>query len=249
MCGDFDTSTYSHSTRVRLVRKKPRQQRSRETVDILLDATASCLVTRGLAGTTTNHIAEIAGVSVGSLYQYFDDKEALVDALLDRMGGELRDRFSRRAEAVDIDSLSLRSIAQLAITYGLHRIRTDKLFREIVENWSSLPIDKILRPLEHYFVVRAHPYFLARTAEVPVRHLEAKLYVLVSSTLMASLRYVSDERPSIPEHRFVETLTDMIVALFEYDSGPPRTLPPSAQPSSVADANSDGTASVSPRSA
>ena len=202
------------------MRKKPKQQRSREMVERLLDATATCLATEGLDATTTNHIAEEAGVSIGSLYQYFDDKDALVDALLDRMGAEIRDGFERRAEIVALDQLPLRTVAELAITYGLHRMRTDPLVLEIVRNWNRLSIEKILGPLEGYFLLRAQPYFLGNYRDYPVQHLEAKLYVLITSTLLASIRYLSDEHRLIPEERFVGTLADMIVALLEYPARP-----------------------------
>ena len=65
-------------------RKSPRQQRSQQTVDTILQATARVLAKHGYAGTNTNRIAETAGVSVGSLYQYFPNKNALIAALHDR---------------------------------------------------------------------------------------------------------------------------------------------------------------------
>ncbi len=201
------------------MRKNPKQQRSREMVERLLDATAACLATQGLDATTTNHIAEEAGVSIGSLYQYFDDKDALVHALLARMGSDMRSRFSQRAELVELDGLPLRSVAELGITYGMHRIRTDPLISEIVRNWTRLPINEILGPLESFFLLRAHTYFLKRYRDYPIEDLEAKLHVLVTSTMLASIRYLSDERRLIPERRFVATLADMIVALLEYPQG------------------------------
>jgi AcrR family transcriptional regulator len=60
------------------------QERSRTTVEAILTATARVLVERGYAKTTTVAVAERAGVSVGSLYQYFPGKDALVAALLER---------------------------------------------------------------------------------------------------------------------------------------------------------------------
>ena len=65
-------------------RKMPKQQRSRETVDVILAATARVLVKEGFDRASTNRIAEQAGVSIGSLYQYFPSKEALVAALVER---------------------------------------------------------------------------------------------------------------------------------------------------------------------
>ena len=65
-------------------RKTPKQERSRATVEALLDATAALLVEEGYPRTTTNRIAKRAGVSVGSLYQYFPNKESVVAALIER---------------------------------------------------------------------------------------------------------------------------------------------------------------------
>jgi AcrR family transcriptional regulator len=65
-------------------RKLASQERSRVTVDALVEATARLLVREGFDTTSTNKIAEQAGVSIGSLYQYFPGKEALVAAVADR---------------------------------------------------------------------------------------------------------------------------------------------------------------------
>jgi AcrR family transcriptional regulator len=66
------------------MRKVPRQARSQATTDALLDAAARILGDRGWAGLTTNAVAEVAGVSIGSLYQYFPNKLALIEAVRQR---------------------------------------------------------------------------------------------------------------------------------------------------------------------
>jgi len=63
------------------MRKEPRQARSRATVDSIVQAGARVLSERGWAGFNTNEVAEVAGVSIGSLYQYFPDKQALIEAI------------------------------------------------------------------------------------------------------------------------------------------------------------------------
>src|SRR5688572_10663656 len=70
--------------------KSPIQARSRATVDAILAATARLLVKHGFDQSSTNQIAEAAGVSIGSLYQYFPSKESLVTALMERHMDEMR---------------------------------------------------------------------------------------------------------------------------------------------------------------
>jgi len=65
-------------------RKKPRQPRSAETVASILEAAAQVLEAAGFEGFNTNAVARRAGVSIGSLYQYFPNKEALTIALIRR---------------------------------------------------------------------------------------------------------------------------------------------------------------------
>jgi AcrR family transcriptional regulator len=75
---------YSRSRAPKTTRKWPVQARSRETVATILEAAAHVLERRGYAGFTTNHVALRAGVSIGSVYQYFPDKDALLAALVER---------------------------------------------------------------------------------------------------------------------------------------------------------------------
>lgn len=70
-------------------RKIATQVRSRATVDSLVEATARILVKEGFDKASTNRIAELAGVSIGSLYQYFPSKEALVAAVIERHQQEI----------------------------------------------------------------------------------------------------------------------------------------------------------------
>jgi AcrR family transcriptional regulator len=72
-------------------RKKPQQRRSHVTLDSLFEATIQVLLAHGLDRITTIQIAERAGVSVGSLYQYFPNKRALLAAVVQRHVGEVVD--------------------------------------------------------------------------------------------------------------------------------------------------------------
>ncbi|WP_395445798.1 TetR/AcrR family transcriptional regulator [Caulobacter sp. UC70_42] len=75
-------------------RRTPRQSRSEATVDAILEAAFQLLEADGVEALTTNHIAERAGVSVGTLYQYFAGKQAILAALAQRRAAAARDRIA-----------------------------------------------------------------------------------------------------------------------------------------------------------
>lgn len=79
-----------------IARRQPQQERSRQTVEAVLDAVVRILKREGMAGVTTNRIAEVAGVSIGSVYQYFPDKRAIFTALHDRHAEEMGRLVSAR---------------------------------------------------------------------------------------------------------------------------------------------------------
>jgi AcrR family transcriptional regulator len=78
-------------------KKRPSQRRSRATFDALVDACTWLLPRRGFAGTTTNHVAERAGVSIASLYEYFPGKDALVAAVAERLVDRVLARLAQEA--------------------------------------------------------------------------------------------------------------------------------------------------------
>lgn len=95
-------------------RKPAKQARSRATIDVILEATARVVAQVGLDRATTNHIAELAGVSIGSLYQYFPGKRALLAALIER---EAQADMAALRDVVD-------GCAQLGLVESLERVAT-----------------------------------------------------------------------------------------------------------------------------
>jgi AcrR family transcriptional regulator len=75
------------------IRNVPRQSRSQQTLDLILDTAAEMFVEVGYEATTTNALAEKAGISIGTLYRYFPDKDAVLKALADRYQQQSRELF------------------------------------------------------------------------------------------------------------------------------------------------------------
>ncbi len=103
-------------------RKLPRQERSRRLVEAVLDATARILAESGYARLTTNAAAERANVSIGSLYQYFPNKDALVAGVVDRHGRRVYDTIMAEAGAEEPASLDAAIRSMVAGVVAAHRI-------------------------------------------------------------------------------------------------------------------------------
>ncbi|MBB5192563.1 AcrR family transcriptional regulator [Silvimonas terrae] len=105
-------------------RKQPRQARSQATVDAIFEATIQVLLAEGLPRLTTIRVAERAGVSVGTLYQYYPQKQALLFAVLQR-------HLDRVAKTVEDAALSVRGacLAQMVrtIVTAFVQIKTENL--------------------------------------------------------------------------------------------------------------------------
>ena len=137
-------------------RKNASQDRSRATVDTLIEATARILVKEGFDKASTNRIAEKAGVSVGSLYQYFPGKEALVAAVMERHSQELIQ--VARGVLAEVATLPMEQAIRKLVTMAIEAHRIDpKLHRVLAE---QLPRTG---KLEHIEAFNRENYTLFRT--------------------------------------------------------------------------------------
>jgi AcrR family transcriptional regulator len=137
-------------------RKNASQDRSRATVDTLIEATARILVKEGFDKASTNRIAEKAGVSVGSLYQYFPGKEALVAAVMERHSQELIQ--VARGVLAEVATLPMEQAIRKLVTMAIEAHRIDpKLHRVLAE---QIPRTG---KLEHIEAFNRENYTLFRT--------------------------------------------------------------------------------------
>lgn len=196
------------------MRKKPQQARSRQLVDALIEATAKVIAQRGLDGTTTPAIAEAAGVSVGSLYQYFDGKDALITALLDKLVADLARLLDLQADTAA--SMSLRDMVRSAIALTLAFMRSNEgLYLELARNWHRLPVDHVADTLQGHILERSRLYFLQHQLEYPIRDLPVRLFIAYNSTLFTLMRLMSQDSGGVNPEAVVECLVDMITGLLE----------------------------------
>jgi AcrR family transcriptional regulator len=127
---------------VRSRRRIPKQRRARQTVEAVLDAVALVLKRHGSARVTTNRIAEAAGVSVGSVYQYFPDKRAILVALRDRHVAEMGQLIERRlveSAGAPLDALVRALVEAIIEAHALDPVLFELLLSQVPPGMEEPP--------------------------------------------------------------------------------------------------------------
>lgn len=187
-------------------RKQASQERSRATVDALIEATARILVREGFDKASTNRIAQQAGVSVGSLYQYYPSKEALVAAVIDRHNKDLMQVV--RGALAEIAALPVEKAVRKLIATAIDAHRLDpKLHRVLAE---QIPRTGRLEKIEgfnrQYFELFRN-YLEQHRDELRTSDLALAAFVCVTS-IEALTHTAVLHRPEILSDEAVGTLVD-----------------------------------------
>lgn len=169
-------------------RKNPRQTRARVTMDAILEATAHIVLRHGYDGMTTNHVAERAGVSIGSLYQYFPSKEALVAAVLQKNAD---DNFAVIANALEKAAGLPLAEAVAIVAESMAQLHRDNL------PW--------------------HGAIAGCSAKIDANEWEAELNERIEALTIAFLeRYSADLRPGIDLNVAVLVIRNIGHSVFEH---------------------------------
>jgi AcrR family transcriptional regulator len=182
-------------------RKNASQGRSRATVDALIEATAHILVREGFDKASTNRIAEKAGVSIGSLYQYFPSKEALVAAVMERHNQQLMQVV--REALPEIMALPIEPAVRKLVAVAIKGHRIDpKLHRVLAE---QIPRTGRLASTEtfnreNYTLFRT--YLEGHSDELRVADLELAAFVCVTSIEALTHRAVLDHSETFSDEAF-----------------------------------------------
>jgi AcrR family transcriptional regulator len=194
-------------------RKTASQQRSRLTVDALIEATARVLTREGYDRASTNRIAAVAGVSIGSLYQYFPSKEALVAAVIDRHTEALSQAAGAallKAAARPIE-IAVRELVTAAI--DAHRV-DPKLHRVLAEEVPRTGRLENIDAVERNACAFVRGYLEAHRSEIDAPDLDLAAFVVVT-TVEALTHSAVLHRPDIlageKAGEFVDEVTGLVL--------------------------------------
>jgi AcrR family transcriptional regulator len=162
-------------------RKAPAQQRSRATVEAIVAATARVLVREGYDALSTNRVAREAGVSVGSLYQYFPGKEALVAAVMEQHAARMQESVLAHLSEAGT-AASAEEVATAAIRAMLAAQQAEpRLHRALVEQVPRIGALRRLHELFGNYETLVAAWFEAHRDRIEIADPEAAAFVLVSA--------------------------------------------------------------------
>lgn len=174
-------------------RKQPKQERSQVTVEAILSATAHILTENGYNQLTTNRVAERAGVSIGSLYQYFPNKEALIFALAEHHANEMVQLAKQHLEGLSDRTIPevLRQIIKAALAaYAVN----PKLHRVLHE---QIPHSEVMKRLDQAKIENLLQSFLAqRSDQLRPKNLELAVF-MVERTIRALIHGAMIDHPEL----------------------------------------------------
>jgi AcrR family transcriptional regulator len=200
-------------------RKEPRQARSVATVDAILTATARVLVKEGYDHASTNRIAEAAGVSVGSLYQYFPTKEALVAALIDRHMSEMTALLETNIEVLRDAPLptATRSLVKLMLAAHAQNPKLHKIFTEQVPRVGRM---NRFYEIERKVGERIRTYLEGHKSELRTKNLDLSIFIVVSVVEALTHMTVVDHPGRFDENELTDEITSLVVRYVMKDPPP-----------------------------
>lgn len=193
-------------------RKQAVQKRSRHTVDCILEGAAHIFSQKGYALTTTNHIAEKAGVSIGSLYQYFPNKEAIIVSLAQQHlteVGHMIDGLLTRAEKGELAvSDMLGQVVNNMIDIHMQAPR----LHQAIFNEAPLPEDlkQALSSYERKLAVRLEN-ILSSTGALPLEPTATSCLLMVQVIESLSHWYAVN----VPENITRDKMAEEMIAIIE----------------------------------
>jgi AcrR family transcriptional regulator len=191
-------------------RKKPRQGRSQATVETILDATARVLCTTGYDRASTNRIALAAGVSVGSLYQYFPSKEALVAALAARHMTKMTTLVRSKLAEVASEPMSVAVRTIIRAMFEAHHV-DPRLHKVLIEEVPRIGRLENLRVVEKETEALVAALLEARKLELRRTNTEAVAFLLVTAVEAVTHASVVAEHEPARARLIADELADLVL--------------------------------------
>ncbi len=190
-------------------RKHPKQRRSKATVDAILEATARVLVAEGYDKASTNRIAKVAGVSVGSLYQYFPSKEALVLALIEQHCHKMLALLVESQTTLGDAPLEQAVRAYVRAMLRAHAVDPE-LHRVLATQALQIGLDAV-EEVDRRARVIVQSYLDSRREEILPQNTELAAFILVSAVEAVTHRAVLDYSDQLASSQLEDEIAHLVL--------------------------------------
>jgi AcrR family transcriptional regulator len=194
--------------------RKPRQSRSKVTVDTIIEAGFIAVATNGTSGTTTRHIADIAGVSVGSLYEYFKNKEEIYDAMAKTFVKEVLDMV-KELTPIMIEQELEPLFEMIFYTFRDLLTRDDDRYLICLRYATELKYERYIGQIEMALMEVLMKYMIRHPRYLKVSNLSVTAYISINSSIFNVARHLILPNPQISFDEMVKGLSTMIISYIE----------------------------------
>jgi AcrR family transcriptional regulator len=207
--------TKSKESKAKIQLKAPTQERSRQTVATILEACAQLLVKESFYEITTDKVAKEAGVSIGSLYQFFGNKESVVLALIKKIHDEDKITISDRIKS--LNTLPADQRVRGVIETTLEVMTSKPELRNKLQSIQNYLIDAhYMTELNSYYV-----HLLKQALpQIPGRDMDKVSYLLVN-VCFGVISTICLEKPNfIQDKALVNEIMLLVYKYLDLDKGP-----------------------------
>ncbi len=191
--------------------RKPQQKRAKVTVEAIIEAGFICVSERGMEGTTTRHIADIAGISVGSLYEYFENKESVYQAMsqyfTDEVLSMLRDLMPQ--------------IVQVSLEEAIHLLfyrftellqKNDQRYLKCIRYAGNFDYDRYADQVESALMELVMRYVMHNQKYLMLPNIPTLSYICINGGIFMVVRHLILPNPNISFDDMVKGVTKMILS-------------------------------------
>lgn len=192
------------------MRKSPRQQRSRQTVERIIDAGRTVLADQGYDAFSTNRVAAVAGISPGSLYQYFGDKDAILTIVIDRYWDEVAEQVAASLnDRIGPGTIGLDGVRSILDALFSALERNPALLRVLTEQLPQVANRERRHALEQRIRDVLVTYLTARPESSRRPDVDLAAWVLVMAVQNVALRWSLD-RPGFNRDRVLDEVVVLV---------------------------------------
>ena len=189
--------------------RQPQQERARRTADAILQAAFKAVAENGAQGATMRQIADLAGVGVASLYEYFEDRDALLHAMSNRFSEDATRAIKEVTPT--LVRLSIRdAVYELIVAFGEMMKRNDAVYLKCANQGLFLNQASELQAVYKALIELFSQHTMYHPEHLQLKRVRTMTYIFLNSGVFTLVRYLSHPAPHFSFEELAAGMADMV---------------------------------------